>query len=225
MLKVSHIKIAQKTLSEIEKHIDWKINKNAYIIGSIIPDLNCAFPTHTINNTLNRFRKKLLKIDNTESSFIKSFTLGVITHYICDYFCYAHNLSFPDPKHAIYERVMRFHIEQHERALEHWGNDLVVQWKHIKGHTLSIMKENNNIDNVHNTVLKIQADSRDHVEYIIDVVKDMHKKYIAQTKNLDSPYWCRSLQKIQLDIDYATFMCEKIALLILAPGLEVAEIV
>lgn len=220
MLKVSHMRIARETLNKIESHIDWKINRKAYILGSIIPDLNCAFPTHTINNTLNRFRKRLIRMDNTGSNFIKSFTLGIITHYICDYFCYAHNLNFPNPKHAVYERVMRAHIRKHEEVIGNWGDDLVKQWELIKEHTIVLIKENDNINSIEDTILRIQYDSKDHVEYIIDTVKDMHKKYISQTIDLDALSWYKSLNKIQLDIDYATFMCERIALLILAPNIE-----
>lgn len=225
MLKVSHMKIAANTLEKIQDNIDWKINRKAYLAGSILPDINCAFPTHTIGHTLKRFKNRLIRMENTDLNIIRSFTLGVITHYICDYFCYAHNLKYPDPCHAIYERIMRNHLRLHESRIADYGKDLAKQWDEIKKHTVECLQEKTGELDMQVIVQNIQHVGSDHIEYILDTVIDMHKKYIDQTSEIDQNVWYKSINKIQLDIDYATFMCEKIALLILAPNIEVANFV
>lgn len=221
MLKLSHVKIASETLNNIQSKIDWKINKKAFLIGSVLPDINFVFPTHTIAHTLKRFKKKLTRIDKTESNMIKSITLGVVTHYICDYFCYAHNLKSPDPKHALYENYMHSHIKKHENNLAHWSDEVIYQWEDIKCHITECIKQNNKKDLTEDILGKIHTDGINHIQYIVEAVSDMHKDYLEQTKELDTEKWYNSLNKIELDIEYATFMCEKIALWILNPSLEI----
>lgn len=215
MLKTSHLKVADNTLNIIQSKINWKINRKAYLFGSIAPDFNCVFPTHTIKGTFKRFKHKLYRMENSGSNLVKSFTLGVITHYICDYFCYAHNLSHPNPKHALYERYMREHIEMHNKLVNLECEKLEEQWKNIQEHIIESSNNNNNIDNI---LESITNGGFDHIEYIMELVDNMHSEYINNTKNLDAKKWYYSLDKIELDLEYATFMCEKIAMLILNPN-------
>lgn len=215
MLKTSHIKVADRTLKTIQSKVDWKINRRAYLFGSIAPDFNCVFPTHTIKGTFNRFKHKLARMDKSESNLVKSFTLGVITHYICDYFCYAHNLSHPNPKHAIYERYMREHIEMHNRLINLNCDNLEEQWRDIQNH---IVEQLNTQDTVDNIVESITNRGLDHINYIMEIVDNMHRDYISRTETIDTNRWYNSLNKIELDLEYATFMCEKIAMLILNPN-------
>lgn len=212
MLKRTHIKVADNVLEAIQKNIKWKINRNAYLLGSVAPDLNFVYPAHTIDKTLARFRKRILRVEESNSNLVKSFTLGVITHYICDYFCYAHNLNKTDPKHAIYERVMRKHVELHEHILNSQCESLNSQWEEIREHineSLSLNGENPEL-----ILTDLSKNGLDHIDYILEMVQTMHKKYISETKLLDIANWCKSTRKIELDLDYATFMCEKMSLLI-----------
>ncbi len=219
MLKVSHIRIASNTLANIQSKIDWKINRKAYLIGSILPDLNCVYPKHTYDSTIKRFKNRLIKVNKTESNFIKSLTLGIITHYICDYFCYAHNIKI-NPKHAIYERIMRKHIKMHEELLNNWPNDLKLEWENIKIHITEYLSNMSNMD-ASEILINIQENGFDHIEYIIEAVSIMHMEYLEHTNMLDTNNWYKSQNKIELDIEYASFMCEKIALLLLNPSLEI----
>lgn len=194
MLKRSHVVLADSVLSSIQSQIDFRINRLAYLFGSIAPDFNCIYPTHTISNTIGRLQKRIIRVDRLNVGFIKSFTLGVIMHYICDYFCYAHNLNKIDPMHALYERKLRKHILLNDRQ-----DILENKWESITE----------------------QISTESHIIYIINAIKEMHSTYISETTAYNNNKWYSSKQKMQLDIDYAGFMCEKIALLILAPDKEV----
>lgn len=217
MFKASHIEIANSVLDKIQPMINWKINKNAYLFGSIAPDINFIYPTHTLGHTIKRFRNKITRMDKADSNTIRSFTLGVITHYICDYFCYAHNLEHNNPKHAIYERILRVHIKEQEENLKWFGDKLNDQWNEIKLHIAESMAESNNIEDI---IHSISTKGADHIEYVMETVEYMHNEYMDKTNNTDRYNWSKSVKKIRLDIEYSTFMCEKIALLILNPDEE-----
>ena len=146
MLKASHIIVADKILQDVQCQMNWRVNRTAYLFGSIAPDLNCIYPAHSITATIKRFRKKLNRVNKSESTIIKSFTLGVIMHYICDYFCYAHNRRMPDPKHSIYERLLKKHIKNHEEQLGEVPDSLINQWNEIKIHVTEEFSPDSNQD-------------------------------------------------------------------------------
>jgi hypothetical protein len=224
MLKATHIKIANNILESIQSNIDWKINKLAYLFGSFAPDLNCAFPTHTFDHTYNRFIKRIKRIDNSESNIIKSFTLGVLLHYICDYFCYAHNLKHNNPKHAIYERCLRSHIKRHYDDLEVENKELQEQinkhWEYINNHLMQEIEKVNTEDELEQAIKRISVNGLDHIDYIMSSLEYMHNAYMDETEQIKDTKWYKSNEKIELDISYSKFMCQKLALIILNPGLE-----
>lgn len=209
MTAAAHIKVASKTLKDVEDKLTWKINKKAYLFGSIAPDVNCAFPLHTINNTLNRFEKRLERIDKSNSNIIKSFTLGVVTHYICDYFCYAHTMDLYGLKHWIYEKVMRKHLKNHAENIQNLTDSLEFKWESIQSHV-----------NVEEIQRYTKVCTEVHVNYIIDILTGMHNEYLNTIDSNIDKEWFKSLKQMDEDIQYATFMCRRIASLILDLGLE-----
>lgn len=108
MIKRVHLMIAKELIDENTR----KIDKMAYLFGSIAPDINCIYPMHTYNKTKKRFKRKFRRFIRSRHSVIRSFTAGVLTHYICDYFCYAHNREKVDVWHAMYERNMEKYISR-----------------------------------------------------------------------------------------------------------------
>ena len=198
MMKTSHIKVANKTLESIQENINWKINRKAFLFGSVAPDINCIFPAHTVKGTFKRFKHKLLRMDSSESNLIKSFTLGVITHYICDYFCYAHNLAHVDPKHHIYEKYMKNHIIMHEKSLGNNTNDIESQWNDIKIHIIESMNMSGNIEDI---IASISNQGKDHIEYIMETINNMHTDYLYKTHNTEDKKWYNSIDKIELDLE------------------------
>lgn len=80
------------------------IKSKAFLIGCVLPDLNCIYPPHNLRSTSKRFKKKLRKIlENSNYSVINMIRTGECVHYACDYFCYAHNNHSYGLRHKMYE--------------------------------------------------------------------------------------------------------------------------
>ena len=213
MVKASHLKVSDCVLSLIESYLNWKVNRLVYLFGSIAPDINCIYPMHTLNATYKRFRSKLMRIDKYRSTIIRSFTLGVITHYICDYFCYAHNIKAIDKWHPVYELRMKEHMDLHEEQIYRMPSLIVEQWENIKVHILTEFADSRD-DSIENTFKKIFSNSDEHINYILTAVKNMHGLYLEETKDIDSDSWYCSVDKMDLDLMYSCFMCKKVVSLI-----------
>ncbi|WFR59560.1 zinc dependent phospholipase C family protein [Anaerocolumna sp. AGMB13025] len=116
MRKKSHISLANYLIKSM-KFEDLQNHKKAFYIGSILPDCVPSFITrkHNIEETFEILRKEILKItDNYDID--RGFTgyysrhLGVITHYIADYFTFPHNEIFTGSlkEHCSYEKDLKF---------------------------------------------------------------------------------------------------------------------
>lgn len=101
MLSVTHILIADIVRNKLMKTVKIKLNKNSFRYGSIKPDLSTKmrniqhskegsfnFVINEVNSLINetKFESQL-----RSREFAKR--LGIIIHYISDYFCFAHNDS------------------------------------------------------------------------------------------------------------------------------------
>lgn len=205
----SHVRIALNTLNTIEKHLKWKIYKPVYIIGSIAPDLNILFPKHTIRMTIKRWKRRLVRVDKTSSNIVKSFTLGVITHYICDYFCLVHNIQSHGPRHKIYERYLNNYLKKQIDFIGLDDENINMQWdiliKQLEEEVL-----NNKVD-IEATPMAIKS-QKDKLNSIADKLITMNKTYIENVNTKISKGWYTDIDRISMDIKYATFMCRKIAL-------------
>ena len=89
------------------------IKEISFLFGNIFPDLIFSFlwRRHEYKHSKDHFKKMLDEIKN-KSSFI-SFKLGVITHYISDYFCYSHMAIFNKGliSHIFYEMQQKIPIK------------------------------------------------------------------------------------------------------------------
>lgn len=94
-----------------------KDHKKAFMIGSILPDCTPSFITrkHNITETFEILKKEISRLTeefDTKRGMNGYFCrhLGVITHYIADYFTFPHN--------EIFEGTMREHCA-YEKELKH----------------------------------------------------------------------------------------------------------
>lgn len=115
MRKKSHISLAKFILNsngmeELNSH------KKAFYVGSILPDCVPSFLTrkHNIEGTFYLLEEEIRKItENYDlSKGINRYYcrhLGVITHYVADYFTFPHNSSFLGSlsEHCIYEKHLK----------------------------------------------------------------------------------------------------------------------
>lgn len=80
------------------------IKSRAFLIGCVLPDLNCVYPPHNLRSTSKRFKKKLRKVlEHRNYSIMNMIRAGECMHYACDYFCYAHNNHSYGLRHKKYE--------------------------------------------------------------------------------------------------------------------------
>lgn len=95
-----------------------RISKNSFsfpkrcliMIGSLLPDFNPTTQPHRTQNLLDRINNNYKALDLTQSNFIKSIRFGVMLHYICDYYCYAHNYNL-EISHGI--KHMEYEVRLH----------------------------------------------------------------------------------------------------------------
>jgi len=93
-----HLSIANALKDIIEEELSIKVNRPAFFYGSVKPDLfpNIITASHEIKYSkefIENEVKNLLQesIVNMECSWKFSETLGIIMHYLSDFFCYAHS--------------------------------------------------------------------------------------------------------------------------------------
>ncbi len=126
MRKKSHISVAwylmnSEGMESIHHH------KKSFYIGSVLPDCVPSFLVrkHTIEDSFDVLRKELYKMvshydpsEGIDSYFCMH--LGVITHYISDYFTFPHNANY-DGKlkdHCIYEKELKYEIRSYIKSPE-----------------------------------------------------------------------------------------------------------
>ena len=116
MRKKSHISLANHMLSAFLDEECLMAHSHMFQFGSILPDLVPTFITkkHQIDTTFDILEKKLRKIidaydGRSRLSLLRCKDLGVITHYIADYFTLPHNTKFEGnlKDHCQYEEVLK----------------------------------------------------------------------------------------------------------------------
>ncbi|MFW6022054.1 MAG: zinc dependent phospholipase C family protein [Halanaerobiaceae bacterium] len=91
---LTHILMSRKVYPYVNKFFSYDLSLAHLIWGSIKPDLTNSDISHCKNETFYLFYKKLEFIQSLnikENRDRYSLELGEISHYLCDYFCYAHN--------------------------------------------------------------------------------------------------------------------------------------
>ncbi len=126
MRKKSHISLASYLINSMK--IEELVNhRKAFYLGSILPDCVPSFITrkHNIEETFEILREEIIKItDNYDVdrgiTGYYSRHLGVVTHYIADYFTYPHNAIFKGSlkEHCTYERDLKFALKNYVNSDE-----------------------------------------------------------------------------------------------------------
>ena len=89
----THMLIARKIHEYLDENYEVNISRRHFIFGSIKPDLVRKFKTlkHSIHDSLDFVLGEVTKHDETEDSLKRSSVhLGVINHYLSDFFCSKH---------------------------------------------------------------------------------------------------------------------------------------
>jgi len=126
MRKKSHISLA-KYLINSEGMESIKYHKGAFYIGSVLPDCVPSFLVrkHTISDSFGTLEKEIYKMVShydPKKGVDRYFFihLGVVTHYVSDYFTFPHNVAY-DGKlkdHCIYEEELKREIRSYVKSPE-----------------------------------------------------------------------------------------------------------
>lgn len=126
MFITTHMLIAKNVISVIEKKLNIKLDPINFLYGNIKPDINSLLISipHYKNKSLPFVLDIIDSIQfetlPTYNGVLKTFSvnLGVVNHYLADFFCYAHNNSNLDKfvPHFIYENNLS--IEFYKKDLK-----------------------------------------------------------------------------------------------------------
>lgn len=126
MRKKSHISLAWYLMNSTGMGY-LKEHKGSFYIGSILPDCVPAFLVrkHTVEDSFSVLEKEIGKLvshfdpkKGANCYFCRH--LGVITHYISDYFTFPHNANYPGKlkDHCIYEEELKKKIRAYVHSPE-----------------------------------------------------------------------------------------------------------
>jgi hypothetical protein len=124
--KKSHISVAKYLINSSGMEC-LKPYRKSFYLGSILPDCTPSFLTrrHTIDDTLDILKKEIDKVTvdyDCEKGVSRYFCrhLGVITHYVADYFTFPHNAIYPGnlKDHCKYEKDLKFAIRKYVKSEE-----------------------------------------------------------------------------------------------------------
>lgn len=199
-----HLDIGNKVLDDGIINT-FEVSRTAYLFGTIAPDLNCIYPAHRLKTTESRFCKKIKRLDGAHTNLIKSFILGVITHYICDYFCYAHNIESLGVPHKKYENNLYRYYESHLDEMKDNYDKLLKHWLNFKEQSIEKCVENNCLD------------SDSHVDFIMNQIKNMNNLYMNGDNITKKDNWTEKIEQMKKDVEYSTFMIEHVLTITLEP--------
>lgn len=126
MRKKSHISLANY-LVHSKGFEGLRTHRKAFYVGSILPDCIPSFITrkHRIDTTFYILKKEIRKLTeefDPSKGLNRYFCrhLGVVTHYIADYFTYPHNLIYEGTlkEHCAYEKDQKFAIQKYVKSEE-----------------------------------------------------------------------------------------------------------
>lgn len=114
------------------KNIDIKLKRNAFIFGNIKPDVSSRYNKlpHYKKDVYSLFKSEVLALCDMKVSEGSSFSseysekLGVICHFISDFFCFAHCEQFDNRgwNHFIYEMKLSFYMLKRKKSMKNIDN-------------------------------------------------------------------------------------------------------
>ncbi|MCL2067618.1 MAG: zinc dependent phospholipase C family protein [Treponema sp.] len=129
-----HYMIGKNVCSELKEsgHI---IHEKLFLLGNLFPDLihSYLWCPHRYKQSREFIRKKLDKLKKRPRLF--SFQLGILAHYICDYFCYPHSARYESGfiQHILYEIRQKvpknfFKLQLNKLTFSIHELDSLVEW-------------------------------------------------------------------------------------------------
>jgi hypothetical protein len=118
----SHLSLGNFIYNKIIDNFKVELDKRAFLFGCIKPDISITYLQipHYMSKSFNFISNLITKLQNsnipTDKKSMRLFSteLGVVAHYITDYFCFPHNnmLFYRTFKHFIYEYNLIFEFKK-----------------------------------------------------------------------------------------------------------------
>ena len=130
MNSYSHIRIGRIVLNKLQHKYGISLPTVAFLWANCKPDYSIKYKKipHYKKSMEKEFKLLveevlLYKWDN-KNIFLIADRLGVICHFICDFFCYAHSPSFSGglKGHISYEAKVNKFIKENPALLENWAS-------------------------------------------------------------------------------------------------------
>lgn len=126
---IMHLGLSEAIRNTVENELGIKINAYSFMYGNIKPDLDALIVKnphfkHTAMEYVQAEIEKLAPLKLNESrrwSKQLSERIGVITHYLSDFFCYAHTEYFESQRrsHWLYEFRLLSYFQKNQKFAKH----------------------------------------------------------------------------------------------------------
>ena len=170
MRKKSHISLTKGVVHGLSAEQRFGHRLSLYV-GSILPDCTPSFLTrrHCIEDTFDVCEKKMLgflkhyKTKKKGVSILSSIRMGVVLHYIADYFTFPHNDHYPGnvKDHCYYERDLKFGM----RAFLETEEAAQIK-EHVAAYD-SVEELTSYIRSIHNSYMKLAHTVEEDIRYIV----------------------------------------------------------
>lgn len=201
-----HVGVAKVVFDKvIKKEKTCELNRVLFYLGSILPDLNCVYPAHRIEETQHRVINKIRHIDTSSSYLIKSVQYGIVTHYVCDYFCYAHSIESLGTPHIKYEKQLFGFYKRHGKQFCNIEN-LIVEWDEAKKIISNLFETEN-----------IYINQDEHANMVFELLKIMNNNYTSNYAMKNIHDYTNYIEQCKMDVQYSIFVCERILIGIMEP--------
>ena len=118
----SHVTIGNFIYDKISDNLHVDLDKRAFLYGCIKPDISLTYSSipHYMDKSFDFISNLITKLQSssipTTKKSMRQFSteLGVVTHYIADYFCYPHNdpIFYRTLNHFVYEYNLIFEFKK-----------------------------------------------------------------------------------------------------------------
>lgn len=128
MNTTNHLLIGKITYDYFERSLNVRLNESRFLWGNIAPDYDLSLlrAVHTRENYWETAAEMLRQLSHRErgvpppSTRRFSVRLGIVCHFLADFFCYAHTPNFHGglAKHIAHERRLELYCRNHYPALQ-----------------------------------------------------------------------------------------------------------
>ncbi|HWQ72398.1 MAG TPA: zinc dependent phospholipase C family protein [Desulfitobacteriaceae bacterium] len=157
---VLHLELSQIIRKAVEKELDIKIDALSFMYGNIKPDIRPTSVSHYKHTAMEFVQDEIEKLAslrfNKSKRWKKQFSerMGIITHYLSDFFCYAHSQFFQNEikSHFLYELRQLYYFKKNQKVVTDLYNHLIS--------SLSANSINSCIEAAHERYTNIINDNR-----------------------------------------------------------------